>query len=72
MSDQVKFDTDQQSTISQFKSRTVLGQPEVPGMSAWLMKKGIIKDEGKAGGILVAIVLFNFCLAAFLIYYFVF
>lgn len=65
----IQFDTDQFQ--SQFKSRTVFGQPQVPGMAAWLMKKGFIKDEASAGKILIGIVFFNFCLTAFLVYYFV-
>lgn len=66
----IEFESDQLQ--NQFRSRTVLGQPQVPGMASWLMKKGIIKDESKAGNILIGIVIFNFLLTAFLIYYFVF
>ncbi len=66
----VEFESDQFQ--NQYRSRTVLGQPQVPSMASWLMKKGIIKDESKAGNILIGIVVFNFALTAFLIYYFVF
>ncbi len=54
-----------------FTSRAVLGQSQVPGMAAWLVKKGIIKDESNAKGILVAIVVADFVIAALVIYFFV-
>jgi hypothetical protein len=41
-------------------------------MASWMMKKGIIKDESKAGNILIGIVILNFAITAFLIYYFIF
>jgi hypothetical protein len=66
----VEFESDQFQ--SQYRSRTVLGQPQVPGMASWLMKKGIIKEESKAGGVLIGLVVFNFVATAILIYYFVF
>ena len=66
----IEFETDQEIS-SQFKSRTVLGRPQVPGMAAWLMKKGIIKDESQAGGVLVGIVLFNIVVTIVVIYFFV-
>lgn len=66
----VEFESDQFQ--NQYRSRTVLGQPQVPGMASWLMKKGIIKDESKAGNLLIGIVVFNLALTAFLIYYFIF
>lgn len=66
----VEFDTDQ--TQAQYTSRSVLGQPQVPGMASWLMKKGIIKKESQAKIILLGIVIFNVLLTAFLLYYFVF
>jgi hypothetical protein len=66
----IEFDTDQ--TQAQYRSRSVLGQPQVPSMAAWFMKKGIIKDESKARSVLVGIVIFNFLLMGFLLYYFVF
>jgi hypothetical protein len=65
----IEFENDQFQ--SQFKSRAVFGQPQTPGMAAWLVRKGIIKDEASASKILNGVVIFNFVLAAFLIYYFV-
>ncbi len=66
----VEFESDQFQ--NQFRSRTVLGQPQIPGMANWLMKKGIIKEEASAGKILIGIIIFNFLVAGLLIYYFVF
>ena len=65
MSD-IQFDTDQ----VQYRSRTVLGQAQVPGMAAWLVKKGVIKDEAQAGKVLVALAIFNLVVAALIFYYF--
>lgn len=66
----IEFESDQFQ--NQFRSRTVLGQPQVPGMASWLMKKGIIKNESSAGKILIGIVVFNFLVMIILFYYFVF
>lgn len=64
----VEFETDQQ----QYGSRAPLNQQSNSGgMAGWLMKKGIIKDESQAGVILIVVVVFNFLLAAFLVFKFV-
>ncbi len=63
----VEFGSDQ----SQFTSRSILGQPQVPGMVAWLMRKGIIKNESQAGGLLVGVVLFNIIVTGLVIYFYV-
>ena len=59
-------------TPAQFRSRTVLGQPQMPGMAAWLIKKGIIKSENGAKGVLIGIVFMNIILTFLVIYLFVF
>ena len=64
----IEFETDQ---IPQFRSRQTLGSPQMPAMAAWLIKKGIIKDESQAGGVLVGIIMFNILLTAVVIYFFV-
>ncbi len=63
----VDFNVDQ----PQFRSRAVLGQPQRPGIVAWLLKKGIIKDESQAGGLLVGVVLFNIVVTGIVIYFYV-
>ena len=68
MSD-IEFDTDSQ--IRQFTSRSILSETATPGMAGWLVRHKIISDESKAGGLLVAIVAFNFIVAATIIYFFV-
>jgi hypothetical protein len=73
----IEFDTDEQgmsanaSASSQFTSRSVFGKQEVPGMAAWLMKKGIISNETQAKGILIGIVVVDFIIAGIIFYYFV-
>ena len=64
----VQFETDQFQ--EQYKSHSVMGQPQIPAMANWLMKKGIIKNESTAGFFLTSIVIINFTLTALLIYYF--
>lgn len=59
MSD-VQFEDGNNNT---FKSRSVLGAPEVPGMANFLLKKGIIKKEGNAKYLLFFIILFCVFLA---------
>lgn len=66
----IEFESDQFQ--NQYRSRTVLGQPQVPGMASWLMKKGIIKQESSAGNVLIGIIVFNFLAMVILFYYFVF
>jgi hypothetical protein len=68
MSENVQFDMDQRKD---FTSHAVLGQSQVPGMAAWLMKKGIIKNESSAKGVLVGIIIADFVIAAIIIYFFV-
>jgi hypothetical protein len=73
----IEFDTDQQdmpsatSTSSQSTSRSVSGQPEVTGMAAWLIKKGIINNETQAKGILICVVIVDFIIAIAIFYFFV-
>jgi hypothetical protein len=74
----IEFDTDQQglsnassSGSSQFKSPSVFGRPEVSGMAAWLIKKGIISNETQAKAILMSIVVIDFVIAGIVFYFFV-
>ncbi len=65
----IEFDTDQQ-----FRKQAYAGQLQRNsgrGMAGWLVKKGIIKDETQASGILIFVVIINFALMAFLVYKFV-
>lgn len=41
----------------QYRSPVVLGKPEIPKMILWLKKTGIVKDEKRAGNILLIIIL---------------
>ena len=69
MPENIQFETDQ----PQFRPQSVQnGQSQASGMTAWLIRKGIIKDESQAGGILGGVVVFNFVLTALIIYFFVF
>lgn len=70
MSDNIQFETDQ----PQFRStqQASFNQSQTSGMTAWLIRKGIIKDESQAGAILGGVVIFNFLLTALVIYFFVF
>jgi hypothetical protein len=73
----IEFDTDQQglpssaSLPSQFTSHEVFGRPEVPGMAAWLIRKGIISNETQAKAILIGIIVIDFIIAGIIFYYFV-
>ncbi|MEO8637433.1 MAG: hypothetical protein ABI430_00845 [Candidatus Taylorbacteria bacterium] len=44
---------------------------QVPPMTAWLLKKGIIKEESQAKGILLTVVVVNFILAIAIFFFFV-
>ena len=72
----IEFDTDEQGMssvggLSPFTSREIFGQPEVPGMAAWLIRKGIISTESQAKGILVGIIVIDFVIAGLVLYFFV-
>ena len=68
----IEFDGENASKFAAFQSRQILGAPQVPGMASWLMKKGIIKEEGSAKGVLIAITIVNFAIMAAVLYFFVF
>jgi len=70
MSDQVQFEGDY-AGIPKFTSRTVIDQPQVPGMAAWLQRKGLIREEASAKSVLLGIVVFNFLAAGLIFYFFV-
>lgn len=66
----IEFENDTHS-VANFTSRTVLGQPQVPGMAAWLMRKGVIKEESEAKTVLLGIMCFNFIVMGLVLYFFV-
>ncbi len=53
MSD-VQFEDNNNNT---FKSRSVLGAPEIPGMANFLLNKGVIKKEGHAKFVLFFVII---------------
>jgi hypothetical protein len=80
MSENVQFDMDQQGMPSRprssgnsggFAEGQVFGQTQVSGMAGWLIKKGIVNSELGARGFLFFIVIINFALTGFLVYFFV-
>jgi len=64
----VQFDMDQKGVSA---SQTIMNQSRVPGMAAWLVRKGIIKNESSAKSALIGIVFTDFIIAAIIIYLFV-
>ena len=66
----IEFDTDQQAR--EFVSRQMPGQSRGSGVTGWLIRRGIVKDENGAKPILIGIVIFNFAIAAAIVYFFVF
>ncbi len=65
----VEFEGDYKRT-PQFTPSGALGQPQTSGMSGWLLKKGIIKDQSQAGGVLLGFVILNIIVTIFVVYYF--
>lgn len=55
----ISFDTDN----TRFKSRTILGSPQTPGMTKFLINKGLVKDEKQANSLMIIITIL-FLLAA--------
>ncbi len=54
-----------------FTPGTGFSSSQATGMAGWLLKKGIIKDESQANGVLTGVVIFNIIVTAFVIYYLV-
>jgi hypothetical protein len=67
----VEFESDLQRSQAQFASRSILGQPQVPSMASWLIKRGIIKEESQAKGVLFGIICFNFIVTGLVIFFFI-
>lgn len=70
----VEFETDFEKGPSRFAPQQVnsFGQAKYGGVfTAFLIKKGIIKDESQAKVILIGIFLFNMVITSFIIYFFV-
>ena len=63
----IEFNTDQ----PQFKMRTDLNQRSGSGITGWLIKRGIVKDEASAKNVLLILIVLNFILTAFVIYKYV-
>lgn len=71
MSD-VEFQEDYFDQDHSFKSRSILGAPEKPGMIGFITSTGLVKDEITAGYILVGIAIASFLASVGIIYYFFF
>jgi len=54
------------------KSRSILGQSESPAMIRYLMKKGIVKNEKSANGILLGVIVVSLLASAYVFAVFVF
>ncbi len=65
----ITFDND---TNYKFKSRAVFGQAEVPGMTRFLLRKGIVKSEKMATNVLAACTILFLMAAAWVMAVFVF
>lgn len=68
MSNDIIFDENKYK----IKSRSLLGQAEVPGMTKFLMRKGIVKNEKSANALLFAIITLSLLASAFVLMVFVF
>lgn len=67
---EIQFDEGQ--TQRQFKSLTILGDSQSPKLVRLILKTGIVKDEKKAGNLLIAVTASCFILSAILAYLFIF
>ena len=68
---EIQFDEDN-DLRSSFKSRTILGAPSTPRMVQVLLKTGLVKDEKKAGNLLLGIAVLCFILSALIAYLYIF
>ena len=66
-----QLEEDKTGIDSRFQSRVILGRPETPKMVAFMINKGIIKNEKTAGNVLIVISAVFFLSAIFIFGYFV-
>lgn len=62
---QVEFDNENNF---EFKSREIFGDYKKPGISDWLEKKGIVKDEASAKYLLIWVIVICFTLTGLIIF----
>ena len=55
-----------------FKSRTILSESTVPGLTRFLLKKGIVKNEKQANIFMIFMSIVFFCLAVYVFAFYVF
>ena len=55
-----------------FKSRTILSESTVPGLTRFLLKKGIVKNEKQANIFMICMSIIFFCLAVYVFASYVF
>ncbi len=70
----VEFETDVDQMPSRFSAQkqNALGQEKYGGsLTNLFIKKGFIKDESQAKGVLIGIIIFNLLLSSFVVYFFV-
>jgi hypothetical protein len=68
----IQFEDSNARIQTGFQSRSVLGQPETPGMVKRLIQLGIVKEEKTAGRLLTFLAIAVFLLAAFIMGRYVF
>jgi len=68
INENIRFDNDS----SAFKSRTILGASQTPGMTKFLMKRGIVKNEKQATVFMISISTLFFLLSLYVFIVYVF
>ncbi len=53
----------QDESSGQYRSRVVFGQPQTPAVIRFIVKTGIVKDEKKAGVLLISLISISFLVA---------
>ena len=51
-----------------YKSRTVLGTAQVPGMTKFLISKGIVKSEGQATNLIMILIIIFMSTSIYIVY----
>ena len=61
MNNNISFDTDN----SKYKSRSVLGSPQVPGITKFLLNKKLVKNEKQANMFMIVIAILSILLSTY-------
>ena len=65
---EVQFEEERLNNSYAFRSRKILGEPVRPGLVLWLVKKGIVRSEKRAGYLILALIILCLIISLVIVY----